>query len=185
MKQPVLRVKKGKESYDDRPPRGPVPPGRGGQEGNDAERSRDRPRRRGMLFRMRRGSLMPLLILVVLAAVLLRVIPRSASRANLEGWHAALQARVLMDTLEVGVAFTRLGGVRENANDAPATASVLFVLPDTGEQTEAFGELSGSRVALRTRMRYIASEKVLRAVVNINGELRTLSLPLKGSVMGK
>jgi hypothetical protein len=34
-------------------------------------------------------------------------------------------------------------------------------------------------------MRYIASEKVLRAVVNINGELRTLSLPLKGSLMGK
>ena len=185
MKHPVLRVKKGKESYDDRPPRGPVPPGGGGQEGDDTQRPRDRPRRRGMLFRMRRGSLMPLLILVVIAAVLLRVIPRSASQANLEGWHAALQARVLMDTLEVGVAFSRLGGARENANDTPAAASVLFVLPDTGEQTEAFGELSGSRMALRTRMRYIASEKVLRAVVNINGELRTLSLPLKGSVMGK
>lgn len=65
---------------------------------------RNGPGRRGFLFRMRRGSLVPLLILVVIAAVLLRVIPRSAARANFEGWHADLQARVFADALEVGVA---------------------------------------------------------------------------------
>ena len=184
MKHPVLRVKKGKETYDDRPPRGPVAPRRAGQERDDTERSAERPGRRGFLFRMRRGSLVPLLILVVIAAVLLRVIPRSAARANFEGWHADLQARVFADALEVGVAFTRSGGARGNANDIPVTVFVRFVLPDTGEQAEAFGDLSGPRMALRARMRYVTSEKTLRAIVNINGESRTLSLPLNGAVTG-
>jgi len=178
MKYPVLRIKRGKETYDDKEKR-PFERDTFERETEDGSGSTNRPaKRRGLLFRIRRGSLLPLLILVVVAAIILRMMPRSGSRANIDGWHASLQAQVFGDTLEVGVGFSRLGS--STVDGRPQAVSVLFVLPDTGERVEAFGALSDSRAALKSRMRYAASEKTLRAVVRINGESRTLSLPITG-----
>ncbi len=172
MNRPTLRIKKGSRSYDDRQ----------AQEAEEraAEERKERrmrqERRRGVLsfLRMRRGSLLPVLVLVVIALLILRAFPRSASRADIGGWHAALQARVFEDSLLVGVGFSRREG-REGA-----LASVLFTLPDTGEQAEATGVLEGSRYALRTRMHMTGLEKVLRAIVTVDGQSRTLTLSLPG-----
>ncbi len=172
MKHPVLRVKKGSGSYDDRPDHL--------VEQRAAEvREKRRPKiekKRGLLWflRMRRGSLLPVLILVLVALMLLRALPRSAQRANIGGWHAVLQARAFEGSLLVGVAFSRRGG-REGA-----LASVLFELPDTGEQAGAQGLLEQSRSVLRARMHHTGVEKVLRAIVTVDGQRQTLSLSLPG-----
>ena len=175
MKHPVLRVKKGKQSYDDRGPFEPVPPEADERRGGLPEG----PRRRGTFFRMRRGSLLPVIVLVVIAALVLRSVPRSAARANIAGWHAVLEARVSMNGLDVGVAFSPLDRAVGVGAEAFRRVSVAFVLPNRGEQAEVFGILSGPRVALRSRLSYDASDTVLRAIVTIDGESRTLSLPIK------
>jgi hypothetical protein len=176
MKHPVLRVKKGKESYDDRENRL--------AEANAAREfhypAKPEKRRSGSLPRMRPGSLLPLFIIVLIAAVLLRVLPRSAARANIDGWHALLQARVFGDTLHVGVAFSRLNPEGTGVDGTRQMVSVIFALPDTGEEVQALGILSDSRVALRSQMRYVASEKTLRAIVRVDGQSRTLSIPIHG-----
>lgn len=173
MKHPVLRVKKGTTIYEDR------------QDGITEERTADkreqqresREKKRGVLWflRLRRGSLLPVIILVLIALVILRALPRSASRANIDGWHASLQARVFEDTLRVGVGFSLLGSGRLGSR-----ASVLFILPDTGARAEASGLLPESRVALREQMPYTGRERTLRAIVTIDGQTRTLVLSLPG-----
>ena len=176
MRHPILRVKKGQETYNDNVAHKPVLPEAEERTGEP----REVPRRRGAFLRMRRGSLLPLVILVVVAVFLLRVMPRSASRANIAGWHAVLQARVLVTDLDVGVAFSPLRPTIDAR--APQAVSVVFVLPNTGQSTEVFGVLSGPRVALRSRMRHDNSDSMLRAVVTISGESRTLSLSLNNPV---
>jgi len=177
MKHPVLRVKKGTESYDDREDK----LAEAGAEAARERRPTARPekRRTASFLRIRRGSLLPLFILILIAAVILRVLPRSASRATIDGWHVLLEARVSGDTLDVGVAFSRLNPGRAGTG-MPRAVSVLFILPETGQQTEAFGALSDSRFALLSRMRYEASVKTLRAIVRIDGQSRALFLPIRG-----
>ena len=172
MKHPELRVKKGTSSYDDRED--------SIARERDEQRQERRPVRRGgafSLLRIRRGSMLPLLILVLIAFLLLRYLPGSAARANFAGWRAVLQSRVLGDSLRVGVAFSRLGG---GPQEAVPLVSVLFVLPDTGEQTTASGVLGEPRVVLRSQMRYLPGERTLRAIVRIDGESRILSVAIRG-----
>jgi hypothetical protein len=180
MKHPVLRVKKGSKSYDDLAPYATdvLGPKKATTDAGEAPPAPPAPRRRVWLFRMRRGSLLPLLILVVIAVVLLRVLPRSAARADIGGWHAVLEARVHADTLDVGVAFSRLPGGSPDSGASPTPVSVRFVLADTGQEEEALGMLSGERMALVSRMRYTGVEKSIQATVRINNESRALSLPV-------
>lgn len=178
MKRSVLHVKKGTSSYDDREDRLE-------EEREAIAREKRRPpiegKRRSFSFlRMRRGSLVPLLVLVLIGLLILRVLPRSAARANIAGWHAVLQARVFADTLRVGVAFSRLTRGAAGSESPGSIASVLFILPDTGEQEEASGTLAEPHVALRSQMRYIVGVKTLRAIVMIDGQSRTLSLAVRG-----
>jgi hypothetical protein len=177
MKHPVLRVKKGSKTYDDRAPYATDVLGqkRGAARGQEEP---PRQRRRASFFRMRRGSLISLLILVVIAAVLLRVVPRSSARANIKGWHAVLEARLHEDTLDVGVAFSRLAGGSLGTGQKPTSVSVLFVLAGTAQEEQVLGTLSGERMALVSRMRYTGAEKSIRAIVRINGESQILSLPV-------
>ena len=114
MKHPILHIRKGVEAYDDEaevrrqesraaaPEKPPVRPGRF----------------RGV-FRKGRGPLLPVLILVIAALLILRMVPRSVERANIDGLHALLQARVMGRDLLVGVAFSRLPG----SPDTPAAAT--------------------------------------------------------------
>ncbi len=176
MKHPVLRVKKGTESYDDTQDR--FAEARAEAEGQRHPPAQSGKRRSRSFFRLRPGSLLPLFVLVLIAAIILKALPGSAARANVHGWHALLEARVIGDALHVGVAFSRLNPV--GVDNAPQAVSVLFILPETGEQAEALGTLSDSRVALRSQMRYVASERMLRAIVRIDGQSRTLSLPIPG-----
>ncbi|HUI69708.1 MAG TPA: hypothetical protein VL354_04250 [Spirochaetia bacterium] len=177
MKRPVLRIKKGKDIYDDEENRSV---GRDADDAPGPASTGGTPRPRGSLLRLRRGSLLPLLILAVIIAIVLRYVPLSTSRADIDGWHASLQAEVAGGTLEVGVGFSRLGSDRAAVNRKPQPVSVVFAVPDTGEQVGAFGALSDSRVALKARMHYTASVRTLRAIVRINGESRTLSLSIPG-----
>lgn len=178
MKHPVLRVKKGKRAYDDREDRL-------AEEIESAAR-RHRPQvhserhRPGSFLRMRRGSLVPLFFAVLIAAIILRVLPKSSSRAEIDGWHVALQARVFGETLDVGVAFSRLGPAGPGFGGTGQRVSVVFVLPETGEEVQAQGTLSYPRVALRARMRYVSTERTLRATVQIEGQSRILFLPVPG-----
>jgi len=176
MRHPVLRIKKGTSSYDDRPDT--IIEERTAEKSEQRRASREIKRRPLALFRLRRGSLLPILILVLIVAVIMRVVPRPASRANIGGWHASLQARVVGDILYVGVGFTRLD--RHGARDFQSFASVVFIAPDTGQQAETTGILEESRVALRAQMRYTGHEKTLRALVTIDGQSQTLFLSIRG-----
>jgi hypothetical protein len=173
MKHPVLRVKKGTTTYDDREDR--IVAERAAEVREQRRARKEKKHGVLRLLRIRRGSLLPILILVLIALVILRSLPRSASRANINGWHAVLQARIFEDTLRVGVGFSQLG-----PRGPGSLASVLFVLPDTGAQVGAEGVLQEPRAALRARMHYTGREKTLRAIVTIDGQSRTLSLSLPG-----
>jgi len=181
MKRPILRVRKGSESYDDHAVYSSAQQWR---EEDTTPQVPGRSQRRGLLFKMARGSLLPVLILVVIAVVFLRVVPQFAARANIDGWHAVLEAHAKADMLEVGVAFSRLNHLPESESGPPVMVTIRFMLPDTGERTEAFGTLAGQRVALRSLLHYASSERTLRATVTVKGESRVLSLSLGSSYPG-
>jgi len=167
VKNPILHIRKGVEVYDDKEAgrkqtSGQVPA---------PEKPPLRPGRFRGVFRKGRGPLLPVLILVIAALLILRLMPRSVERANVGGWHAYLQARVMGSDLLVGVAFSRLPGSPET----PAEASVTFFLPATGERVIVPGELAGQRAVLRGRMAYSSSARVLEAEVRVGSEVRRLA----------
>ena len=175
MKHPVLRVKKGFQKYDDT------------EEKSETFFVREVPepaRRRSGMFRARRTSLLTVLVLVVIAVALLRLLPQFAARADIAGWHAVLEARAAADSLEVGVAFSRRVPAGQSAGGLGTDVSVLFVLAGTHQQSRVIGRLSGDRVALVSRLPYTGMEKIVQAIVRINGESKMLSLPLSGRVFG-
>ena len=173
MKHPVLRVKKGTTTYEDRQDR--ITEERTAEEREQRLAPPGKKRSVFAFLRIRRGSLLPILILVLIALVILRALPRSESRGNIDGWHAALQARVFEETLRVGVGFSLL-----RAGRTGSLASVLFTLPDTGVQVATSGVLRESRTALREQMPYTGRERTLRAIVTIDGQSGTLTLSLPG-----
>jgi hypothetical protein len=170
VKHPILHIRKGVEVYDDeaevrrRESRAAAP-----------EKPPVRPGRFRGVFRKGRGPLLPVLILVIAALLILRMVPRSVERANIDGWHALLQARVMGSDLLVGVAFSRLSG----SPDIPAEATVMFFLPGTGERIIVPGKLSGQRAVLRGRMTYSPAARVLEAEIRIGAESKTLSLGIR------
>lgn len=171
MKHPILHVRKGVERYEDEEE------SRERARSIRAEKAEPAPRQGGLraLLRRSRGSLLPILILALAVIIILRVMPRSTERANIDGWRAQLQAQVLEDGILVGVAFSRLPGVSTDLA-APQAASAAFLLPATGEQLVVSGSLSGQRSVLRGRMRYSGSEKMLEALVRVGTESRRLFL---------
>ncbi|HTP57799.1 MAG TPA: hypothetical protein VMM82_02710 [Spirochaetia bacterium] len=172
MKPPVLRVKKGTEKYDDNARKAEAPIRR--------EEPQAAPRR-PWIFRMRRVSLFPVLILVIVVLLLFRMVPRSPAQTDINGWHAVLEARVRAGGLDVGVAFSRrlLAGRAEKTD-----VSVVFFLPDNNQHAEVTGTLSGGRTALISRMPHTGAEKTVRAIVKIGGESRILSLGLDSGSPG-
>lgn len=143
---------------------------------------------RGFFRRGRLPSLLPLLVVALVVVVGFKFIaPRSSSSATLSGYQAVLRASLYADALLVSVTFTPAAGARRTAGSAsgspagsgPPTASVSFVLPDTGERlllSEALGEEPST---IRGKMRYIGKEKKLTAEVRLGGKAASLSLGLK------
>lgn len=174
MKHPILHVRKGVERYEDHEE------SRERARSMRTERDEPPPRQKGLraVLRRSRGSLLPILILVLAVIIILRVLPRSTERADINGWHAQLQARVFGDGILVGVGFSKLPGITTDL-EPPVTASAAFLLPATGEQLVVSGSLSGQRSALRGRMRYSGSERMLEALVRVGAESRRLFLSLR------
>jgi hypothetical protein len=184
MKHPVLRVKKDAEKdpvfhYEREKrlsmasaPRGPDP-SRGGFLGGLFRGFFRGSRRRGG----RRPPLLPLLLVALAAVVFLRLIPRTPSRAVLAGQEAVLRATPYQDALLVSVTFT--ARARAGAATAGREASVLFVLPDTGEKLLVTEQLGEGPSTLRGRMRYTGVEKKLTADVRVADARAGLRVELK------
>jgi hypothetical protein len=168
MKNPVLSIKKGAQTYDDNEAdhltRPPAPRPSGG---------RGRPS--GRLGRM---TFLPLLVLALALVVVARVLPRApTNRAVIAGWDATLRAVPYHDTLLVSVTFVQESSATATApsEDAPL-AAVRIVLPDTGQEISLSGILGKSPITLRGQMEYSERVKKVQAEVRIGEEQKTLRL---------
>lgn len=180
MDHPVLHVKKGIPVYDDRNPEESLARMDAGTARRRIEPPsvRQRPRRgRGPRGR---GVLVAVLILVVAAVVIVRMLPGSGPRANIDGWHAFLQARPAGSELLVGVAFSRLSRAFGGTDSNQTEASVTFFIPATGERLVTSGTLSGQRGVLQGAMPYTSAARSLEADVHVGGKSRRLVLNIPG-----
>ena len=173
MKHPVLTVKKDAErdvvfhySREERlamgsAPRGPSTGGRGFL--------------RGILRRGRLPIFLPLIAIVIAMLVLASRGQGSAGRAAIAGYVAVLRASPYEDSLLVSVTFTP---EKDRTQPLP-TASVLFVLPDTGERLLVSEVLEPGPSTIRGRMRYNGKEKKLTAEVRVADRKADLSVGVK------
>lgn len=176
MDHPVLHVKKGSVVYDDTNPEESLARMDAGKARRRSEPPPPRPRARRGRGLSGRGVLIAVLVLVVAAIVILRILPGSGPRANIDGWHAFLQARPSGSGLFVGVAFSRLPHVFGGTDSGQVEASITFFLPATGERLVVSGLLSGSRAVLRGTMPYTSAARVLEADVRIGEKSKRLVL---------
>ncbi len=174
MKHPVLRVKKDAEQdvvfHYNRDERLAMP---------SAPRV---PRKRGGLFKglFRRGKLpafLPVIIAVLAIILVARGGLRPQGRAVVGGWEAVLRASPYEDSLLVSVTFLPEQGAQ--LPPAPPSATVTFVLPDTGETLLVTGDLGPGPSTLRGKMRYTGTEKKLTADVRLAGRQAGLSVGIK------
>lgn len=124
-----------------------------------------------------RRILLPALLVVLAAVILPRLIPRTSGRAVVAGQEAVLRATPFQDALLVSVTFT--ARVRSAPAAAGREASVLFVLPDTGESLLVTGQLGEGPSTIRGRMRYTGVEKKLTADVRVANARAGLRVELK------
>ena len=195
MKNPVLRVRKGAEVYDDslaeserrlhaaeaaaqrHPPASNA--ARSGRNaatapaarGSGRKRRRPHARRAGMTF-------LPLVVLAIGLVVVFRIIPRPpTNRASLAGWQAVLHATPYGNTLLLSVTFTHGTPSSPLAPETPpALASVQFFLQDTGERLTLAEALVKSPMTIRGQLPYRANVKKVQAEVSVGAEKKTLTL---------
>lgn len=184
MKNPVLHIKKGVETYVDPPPGSEQEPPRQGPLGTRP------PRRKAFSPSRRRGrfTYLPLLILALALVIIFRVMPRvPTNRAAMMGWDVALRVMPYSETgsggdgsglaLLVSVTFiekSRPAGALGGAQ-APH-AAVRFFLPDTGEELSLSEDLVKSPTTLHGQLRYSERVRKVLATVSVGTETRTLSL---------
>ena len=193
MKNPVLRVRKGAEVYDDslaeserrlhaaeaaaqrHPPAwnaATAPAARG----SGRKRRRPHARRAGMTF-------LPLVVLAIGLVVVFRIIPRPpTNRASLAGWQAVLHATPYGNTLLLSVTFTHGTPSSPLAPETPpALASVQFFLQDTGERLTLAEALVKSPMTIRGQLPYRANVKKVQAEVSVGAEKKTLILAARAA----
>jgi hypothetical protein len=181
MKPPVLQVKKNAEkdvvfhySRDERLSRAGAPRGPSPQRGGFL---------RGIFRRGRFPAFLPLLVVIIALILVARGGFRSPGRAVIAGWEAVLRASPYEDSLLVSVTFLPEPGTALPAQ--PPAASVVFVLPDTGERLLLSEELGQGPSTIRGRMRYTGKEKKLTAEVRISGKQAGLTVGVKKPGDGK
>jgi hypothetical protein len=181
VKHPVLKVKKGAEtdvvfhySRDERLSRASAPRGPSSQLGGFM---------RGFFRRGRLPAFLPLLLVIVAIVLIGRGGFRSPGRAVVAGWEAVLRASPYRDSLLVSVTFLPEAGTALSSE--PPTASVTFVLPDTGERLLVSEALGQGPSTLRGRMRYSGKEKKLTADVRLSGKQAVLTVGVKPPGSGK
>ncbi len=166
MKPPVLKVKKDADqevvfhySRDERLSRVSAPRG---------PSSQPRGFLRGLFRRGRVPAFLPLLVVIIALILVARGGFRSPGRAVIAGWEAVLRASPYEDSLLVSVTFLPEPGTPLPAE--PPVASVVFVLPDTGERLLLSEGLGQGPSTIRGRMRYTGKEKKLTAEVRLSGQ---------------
>jgi hypothetical protein len=127
-------------------------------------------RRRGRI-----SPLFPVLLIAVAAIFIIRTMSGSRGGESIAGYGATLRADPYEGSLLVSVSFkppTRRPAV------AP-TATVRFILPDTGEELILSGDLAGEAPAIRGKMHYTGKEKSIKAEVRIGSQTKTLTASIR------
>ncbi len=132
--------------------------------------------RRGVI-----SSLLPVLIIVLAAIMVFRFVGRPADQAAISRFSVTLRASPYKDSLQVSVSFApRTGGARPAPSEpVPATATVRFILPDTGQELIVSDPVVEEGFVLRGRMQYTGKEKSLKAEIRVGKETKTLSTAVR------
>jgi len=162
MKNPVLRVRKGAEHYDDS--RGDGLFARSSSVFKAEEPPRRRRRRGGMTF-------LPLLVLAI-AAIFQFALPRDT--AVFRGWAVRLRAEPHGDVLLLAVDFASRG-TSPAAGAAPGV-NVHLVLAETGASVDLAGVLSAPATTLRGQVPLADAARTVKAEIAIGTERHSLSL---------
>jgi hypothetical protein len=165
MKNPVLKIRKGADFYDDAKPARPVA----------AEADKDAPprRRRGRFGRL---LFLPLIVVALVVAAFLTLSP-SPGTARFPGWDVRLQAATYGDMLLVAFTFSARGTVSAEA----AQAELHVVLPDSGASVELSGALASPSTTIRAQLPMTDAVRKVRAEITIGSDRRVLTLGPGGS----
>ena len=160
MKNPVLRIRKGAEVYDDtsRPAQRP-----------EDEEPAPRRRRRGWMGRL---VFLPLAVLALAVGAFLALSP-SGRTARFPGWDVRLDAVTYGDLLLVAFTFTARGAAA-GASPAPH-AQLHVVLPDTGAAADLSGDLTPPTTVIRGQLPMTPAVRKVQAEVLIGPDRRTLT----------
>ena len=174
MKQPVLRVRKGAEIYDD----SLAESERRAQAKEIAAQRHPPTGRRRLKKRRVRMTFLPLVVLAIGLVLVFRIIPRTpTNRASLAGWDAILRATPYGNTLLLSVTFIHGTASPPLAPEIPPTiASVRFFLQGTEERLSLEEALVKSPMTVRGQLPWSARVKKVQAEVSIGTENKTLTL---------
>jgi hypothetical protein len=177
MKHPILHVKKGWELGSDQ----------GAETDSTPAERTGRGSPRGPRRTIRRGWFTVVLLVVVGISALLvfRTTPRtSGERAALAGWEMVLRAMPYEGELLVGVTFVRSAASHGQTAGAAPTATVRFLVRETGEGLMLTETLIRSPITAGGRMRYSAGVKSVAAEVTIGAAKAYLAVTVKQSPNG-
>jgi hypothetical protein len=159
----ILRIKKGAVQYDDEKEDGPERPSPRPVEQRKPPQSPtgQRARRRPL------SALLPIVILVVAVLVIYRVMPQKSDHASVGSSEALLRAEAIGDSLHAAVAVSP-------SETEGGRVTVLFRLPDTGEQLSVSDLMTASGLILKGSMPFTGKERSIEARVTIDGASATL-----------
>ncbi len=171
MKNPVLKIRKGVDVYDDTAPSRPT------ARFDDAPAPR---RRRG---RMGRLLFLPLLVLALAVGAFV-TLSHSPRTARFPGWDVRLEAATDGDLLLVAFTFTSRGAPAPvGGTDASAAprAKVHVVLPDSGATVDLSGALAAPSTVIRGQLPMTPAVRTVQAEVTIGTDRRMLAFSPGGS----
>lgn len=170
MKQPILRIRKGAQIYDDGEPERVLPAASDPRPQEESARRRG-PRPRGRL-------LLPVVVLAIALIAVLRFAPRQPQdRALIAGTEVVLRATVYGDLVLVSLTFAR--DPKSPPPGRAAAVHALLEIPETGASQELDGSLARLPEILRGQLAYADAARQVTAEVDAGGRRVTLSVLLR------